>query len=518
MTTPDAAVPRLVVVDDTDPNIRYSPSNAFSLDSKGTLDGLGWGGKVFNQTVTGTTVNASLSYTFNGTFVRAMVAGEGASYAWNCSVDGHTITSFLVDTTQVTNYIACDSAGTLQGTTGQHTLDVNFYFPPNANSTSTQSLWLDSIQYQPLASDPLDSVTLRIHNSDPSVRYANSSGGWFWQGAQTNATDRTGTSMDFSFNGSSVTLYTVVFGNETEVFNANTAFYSLDGNSTFFDLPGSMISASTGNFTNIQNYPLFTVSNLSPSPHDIEVATSYNASTFPQYLAIDYFLIKTNPHNSSSPESPGNSSSGSNGSSSNSSNSGSSHKNIAAIAGGTVAGVAGLAALFLVIFFLVRRQKERKYSGMMLDLTGSSLGYCRSPPGPEDPTLQVTPFNYGSQLIPNDPSSYATSPQESTTFTGQSPTTYNPYAHSVVSAPLAGSSSSHPVDESVSSSRTSGWNPSRFVTMNPTNPTNPKDPVTLAVQDEQIRRSEIRQHMDSGVRMPSADDTIVDVPPTYTEA
>jgi hypothetical protein len=294
------------------------------------------------------------------------------------------------------------------------------------------------------------------------------------------------------------------------VFNANTAFYSLDGNSTFFDLPGSMISASTGNYTNIQNYPLFTVSNLSPSPHDIEVATSYNASTFPQYLAIDYFLIKTNPHNSSSPESPGNSSSGSNGPSS-SSNSGSSHKNIGAIVGGTVAGVAGLAALFLIIFFFVRRQKERKYSGMMLDLTGSSPGYYR-PPGGEDPTLQVTPFNYGSQLIPNEPSKYATSPQESTAFTGQSPTTYNPYTDSAVSAPLAGSSLGHPAESSASSDRTSGWNPSRFVT------TNPKDPVTLAVQDEQIRRSEIRQHMDSGVRIPSADDAVVDVPPTYTEA
>ncbi|KAF9064998.1 hypothetical protein BDP27DRAFT_109620 [Rhodocollybia butyracea] len=102
----------------------------------------------------------------NGTFVRVMVAGE-APCSWNCSVDGRLIASFEVDPTQITNYIACDSAGTLQGTTGQHTLDVNFYFPPNAHSTSTRSLWLDSIQYQPLASDPLDSVTLRIHNSDP---------------------------------------------------------------------------------------------------------------------------------------------------------------------------------------------------------------------------------------------------------------------------------------------------------------------------------------------------------------
>ncbi|KAF9075663.1 hypothetical protein BDP27DRAFT_1415432 [Rhodocollybia butyracea] len=76
MAYPDSTVPRLVVVDDTDPTIRYSPSSAFSLDTKGSLNDLGWGGNVFNQTITGTTVNASFSYTFNGTFVRAVIAGK----------------------------------------------------------------------------------------------------------------------------------------------------------------------------------------------------------------------------------------------------------------------------------------------------------------------------------------------------------------------------------------------------------------------------------------------------------
>ncbi|KAF9075646.1 hypothetical protein BDP27DRAFT_1212378 [Rhodocollybia butyracea] len=211
---PDTAIPRLVVVDDTDPTIRYSPSSAFSLDTTGSLYNVGWGGNVFNQTITGTAVNASFSYTFNGeqsfrlyfasgarTFVRAMIAGklEGA-YGWNCSVDGHAIESFPQRAAQVTNYVACDSAGLLEGTIGQHTLDVNFYFPgTNTTSTSGQPLWLDSIQYQPLPSDPLDSVTLRIYNSDPSVVYANISGAW--TNEQTNSTDTTGASMDFTFNG-----------------------------------------------------------------------------------------------------------------------------------------------------------------------------------------------------------------------------------------------------------------------------------------------------------------------------
>lgn len=70
MTTPDTAVPRLVVVDDTDPSIQYTPSTAFSKDSAGKLDGQGYGGPVFNHTLTGlsgTSNNGSLTFSFNGT-------------------------------------------------------------------------------------------------------------------------------------------------------------------------------------------------------------------------------------------------------------------------------------------------------------------------------------------------------------------------------------------------------------------------------------------------------------------
>ncbi|KAF9061781.1 hypothetical protein BDP27DRAFT_1369327 [Rhodocollybia butyracea] len=168
-----------------------------------------------------------------------MIAGklEEGACGWNCSVDGHTISAFPQFKDQVTNYIACDSAETLE--VGQHTLNVNFYFPSKITST----LWLDSIQYQPLPSDPLDSVMFRIHNSDPSIDYSNSSGEWFWQEAQTNATDRIGANMGFAFNGSSVTLYTLVLtSNGTEPLNAAKGFHFLDGNSnsTLFELPGSI--------------------------------------------------------------------------------------------------------------------------------------------------------------------------------------------------------------------------------------------------------------------------------------
>lgn len=62
--TPDAAVPRLVIVDDTDPAIRYSPQSAFSLQDGVLLNQAGFGGPVYNNTITGTRTNGSF-FTFN---------------------------------------------------------------------------------------------------------------------------------------------------------------------------------------------------------------------------------------------------------------------------------------------------------------------------------------------------------------------------------------------------------------------------------------------------------------------
>lgn len=42
--TPDTEVPRLIMVDDTDPSIEYSPPTGFTRDLTGTLDKMGQGG------------------------------------------------------------------------------------------------------------------------------------------------------------------------------------------------------------------------------------------------------------------------------------------------------------------------------------------------------------------------------------------------------------------------------------------------------------------------------------------
>ncbi|KAF5384548.1 hypothetical protein D9757_006496 [Collybiopsis confluens] len=545
--TPDTAVPRLVVVDDTDPSIQYSPSGAFSFDSSGSLDRQGSGGQVFNRTLTGLTStanNGSLSYKFKGTFVRAMVAATGF-YGWNCTVDNHLITSFKVDTAPVTNYIACDSAETLAGSAEEHTLDVNFYFFPTSPSNST--LWLDSIQYEPLPSDPLDEVTMRVHNSDPSVHYSNSSGGWTYQGFSSNGTDITGTSMTFDFNGTLASLYSVNFGTPNQ-FNATTAFYAVDGSSTDFDLPGSTTVANTSPLlANVENWPLFTTPNLSPNQHSLQVATSFNGSTSPQYLIVNYFLIKTNPANSSSPEGSSNSTSNPGSSSSDNSHHSSSSTPVGAIVGGVVGGVVAIVAAILIIYFVRRRNRHTtRYEGGMLDLstgTPPSGKFPRDPfagpvSGPQmhsvstPPTFSnagVTPSAVPTQNPPpissgqNEPLSsqqsshlmpqmHSNSPPASGSGSSSTSGVFSPNTlyvqnhdrdvHSMYPGSVAGSSSS---------AAKSAPDPSQFASM--------KNAQSLKVRDDQLRNSEVRLHTDSGVRLPSSNEReVIDVPPTYSES
>ncbi|KAJ4496650.1 hypothetical protein C8R41DRAFT_980144 [Lentinula lateritia] len=220
------------------------------------------------------------------------------------------------------NYIACDSAGLLDGSTSEHTLGVNFFFFPTSPSNS--SLWLDSIQYQPLPSNPLDAVTLQIDGSDPSIIYNNVSGGWF-ESFGANATDNAATSVNFIFN--------VNTGNPF-VKNASPAFCSLNGNSTSFDLPGSMQTVNSGgNFSNILNWPLFTATGLPASQNNMEIAPSPNGTLDPQYLVIEYFIVRTNP----------------------STKSGGASTQVSAIVGSVIGGVVGIAALLLALYFFCIR-------------------------------------------------------------------------------------------------------------------------------------------------------------------
>lgn len=289
------------------------------------------------------------------------------------------------------------------------------------------------------------------------------------------------------------------FGSPTE-YNATTAFYTIDGKSTDFDLPGSAkTSNSGGNYTNISNWPLFTLADLSASQHDLNVATSYNSTPQPQYLSIEYFIIQTNPSNSSSTEGSSNST----GVGSSSGGSSSSHSTpVGAIVGGVVGGVVGLAAIILALYFFFRRRRRsaQYHSPGMLDLSAGTPPLGHYGPNSGGSIINSPP---PMQSVPSSgrPGSGAFSP-DTLYRDGISPP-HSPSA--VMDSSVAGS-----VAGSSSRASQSGPDSGRLVSM--------KNAQSLKVRDEQLRRSELRLHTDSGVRLPAPNEReVIDVPPTYTE-
>jgi len=71
---------RLVVVDDTDPNINYiGPS--WVQDTSGSQDTIGNFGPAYRSTLHGTKSSASLSYAFNGKLVDPVIEVQGLPFS-----------------------------------------------------------------------------------------------------------------------------------------------------------------------------------------------------------------------------------------------------------------------------------------------------------------------------------------------------------------------------------------------------------------------------------------------------
>lgn len=263
------------------------------------------------------------------------VEPEGGATNWNCTVDNQTIPSFPINNAQITNFLACDSGKMLSETTDEHTLVVNFWFDQQSSS-NVSMIWLDSIQYEPLPSDPLDGVSMRIHNSDPSVIYS-SVGAWEASeaaglpvvlgdaGTNVSFAFRTGVEADlgylvnFTFAGMcrssncdtpliTPTLaqpqsYFAVYGVNYAQFNGSTAnyYYGTEGY-------GFIILSEGPTPGNIPNYPLFStiLFALEDSQYNVGITTNDNVTLNPEPLSISYFVVtgftKNAPTPSPSPE------------------------------------------------------------------------------------------------------------------------------------------------------------------------------------------------------------------------
>ena len=204
---------RLVVVDDTDPNIQYSGPWFTAQNSQLTTGNFG---PPFQSTLHGVSNNASFSYSFSGMsrwlvcfIAPSLVFGRfsgsqptvlGTSITtnasgtqdptWECFIDNISIGwNFSPGSENENNWVFCQNDQLLDG---PHVLSMN------VTVLHQQTFWFDQIQYLPSSDVTLYNSTLRVDSSDPAVQY---SSGWTELLDIVNLTQSTGSTVTFQFFG-----------------------------------------------------------------------------------------------------------------------------------------------------------------------------------------------------------------------------------------------------------------------------------------------------------------------------
>ena len=203
---------RLVLVDDTNPNIQYT--GPWFIAQNTQLD-IGNEGPPFQNTLHGVNINASFSYSFSGMtkwlvyfislslifghFLGSQVIVLGTSLTtnssgtqdptWECFVDNISIGWQISEPEN--NWILCQSELHLQD--GPHVLSVN------VTVSHLQTFWFDLIRYLPSSNVSLENSTVRVDSSDPEVLY---SSGWTESDGISNSTQTPGSTVTYQFFGS----------------------------------------------------------------------------------------------------------------------------------------------------------------------------------------------------------------------------------------------------------------------------------------------------------------------------
>ncbi|KAJ6510851.1 hypothetical protein C8R45DRAFT_1207689 [Mycena sanguinolenta] len=522
------AVPRRIVVDDTDTAIKYSPNQWFSGDVT-QLNTLGNLGAVWNGTIHNTVVNgATFSFAFNGTAIDVLgtiqintLTDGTPDPQWVCLVDEIEIANGTNPTFNFpeNNWVLCNQDTLLAG---PHNLTLKV-------QSKNTPFYFDSIQYIPTPDVSFDGAVLALDASDPAISYGP---GWeFYTVENTqNITQTNGSHVTLNFHGTAATLTGYV--PQELPHNSTTGEYTVDGGpATKFTIAGLPANDNTTAF----NIPMLSVSGLTPATHNLVVTYLGDEQHTPLVVKTWIITNSTTPAVAVPPSSS--SSSKSVPTHSTPAVAASKHTPTGAIAGGIVGALALIGLLAGLLFWLRRRNRwpddtphrpangeprfaidtvEAGAGGASPSFVGGSIatGYATQGTGaasshattqdPFDPYAESGAGGSSSNRMPFSPNAAAPSTGGTTPY--PYPYVAVPHARTLSSESASASGSSVQPQASASAPSSSGGGAGAAAALIPRNGAlAPLTPQRTKSQEARMgqpqRRVVVQRHQDSGVRL-----------------
>ncbi|KAK1225859.1 hypothetical protein PQX77_011187 [Marasmius sp. AFHP31] len=492
----DLEYPRRIVVDDTDPRILYD-SGTWDFDVSTFNSDFG-----FTLHFEVNPVFWTLIQFLEGDFVQVKGAKDvrqgsrpvdntNSLPKYTCKVDGSNIqnVSYFNYLYAITNNVLCEGT---RLSPGQHTLTMNV----TLTDADAQKFWLDSIEYAYPEGTDVSREVVKVDASDANCVYHNETRAWMGTAGLSNGTGTVGAWMTFRFNGSSVSLYSWNAGME-DTWDRSFGHYYIDNSgNTDFEIPGSKpLPYTKQGRSDWYNQRLFTSKDSEVNGEkEHEMVITYmgaqGRASSAQWLLVDYFYVTgTNasgtPQGTNAADTDGGGGEGGGGSQRN--------KPVAAIAGGVVGGVVGLLVMAGIVWFYLRKRRQRKGPRELYPI--------------ED--LDPTPLIAGGGEHFHRPSSPA-------------PSVLHHPARSIYSGEGTSTLSYHPATtaslDSISSTE-EGANSGDGDASSYHNQNQAQNFSDMKSAQREAVSVQTRQHQDSGVRYlqsHSGPSQILDVPPTYT--
>ncbi|KAJ6453496.1 hypothetical protein C8R47DRAFT_997678 [Mycena vitilis] len=279
-----SASDRQIVVDDTDPAIRYGKSGWSSTTSLAQLSTAGNFGPPYNSSQHFTASNAVFTYGFNGTSIvmsgTLNVTQDTTTGAfdptWTCLLDEIAIP--LPNPTFDPAHLCRQT----QLTAGSHNLTVQV-------QSKGQAFYFDHLMYTPLPGLNFESAVEYYQTTDPGVSYGS---GWAVSKATNSTTSEPqtqthGAQVALNFYGTSVSPYSVI---PAEVAHPGTSgTYTIDnGSPVTFELAG----IPDGSTTTMYNMSLFTTPFVANGLQNLVMTYGGDAAHTP--LAVSGFYVTSN--------------------------------------------------------------------------------------------------------------------------------------------------------------------------------------------------------------------------------